>query len=161
MVKKEKSMKPATQLTPLSNLDPWTTTDIPNDPQTIASVQLAVDAMRKFEKSKSINPLGLTLCIYSIRINKDGKLGIAFSFSRQDSMLLRMLLIPAYVLGSFFNAFDLIDWAERVCHYRRLTTSSQTKMCNLIDAHASSMTRRLSALLESGHWNTLNNAENG
>ena len=152
-------MKPETPLTRLSKLDPWTTTDIPDDPQTIATVQRAVDAMRKFEKSKSTNPLGLVLSINSIRSNEGGTTSFAFSFHKKDSMTIKLLLLPAYLIGVFFSIYDLIDWAERVACYRRLTPTGQSEMCNLIDAHSASMTRRVAAMLESGHWNTPTNAE--
>ena len=124
-------------------------------------MQKAVDAMREFEHSRSTNPLRLTLYIHSLKLNADGTANISYRFAKKDSMLIKLLLLPAYLLGVFFCAYDIIDWAERVSQYRRLTPSAQARMCNLIDAHSASMTRRLSALLEGGQWNPLKPTENG
>ena len=71
-------------------------------------------------KDRKINPLKADIDIQSIWV-KDGETDVSCVVSLRYNYLIRILMLPLYILSGVSGRFELMDWAEDVSYFKCLT----------------------------------------
>lgn len=79
------------------------------------------------EWAKKHNPAHCTIAFHSAYVTDDGKVSVNFDISYEYSTLLRILLLPFYVMFTAVSYYDGVDWLEDVAYFKRFTRKGMDK----------------------------------